>query len=189
MLNEIETAMLVTHGISGGFHGRPMMLAKGGLNAQATRVSNGKSSERFLYFATTSDSPKALETRKNDDVTLTFQDRSRFVSLNGRAIVTRDPALVARLWSDVWKVWFPKGQTDPRLCIIRVTPYEAEYWDRNEIRDCATCSMRMTTFTRQGPATSHAYRQRRSCPVATAADPHHGDRRSQAVRSAPSLVA
>lgn len=134
MLNEIETAMLVTHGISGGFHGRPMMLAKGGLNAQATRVSNGKSSERFLYFVTTSDSPKALETRKNDDVTLTFQDRSRFVSLNGRAIVTRDPALVARLWSDVWKVWFPKGQTDPRLCIIRVTPYEAEYWDQSEIK-------------------------------------------------------
>lgn len=126
VLTEIETGMLVTHAIGGGFHARPMMLAKGGLNSD-----EWASSERFLYFVTSSGSPKAREISKNDEVTLTFQDRRRFVSLNGTATLTKDPSLIARLWSDVWKVWFPAGVNDPRLCIIRVTPQDGEYWDQS----------------------------------------------------------
>jgi hypothetical protein len=28
-----------------------------------------------------------------------------------------------------WKVWYPKGKDDPSLCLIRVDPTEAAYWD------------------------------------------------------------
>jgi general stress protein 26 len=58
-----------------------------------------------------------------------MQDRRRFVSLSGTARIVRDRALIARLWKSSWKVWFPKGKDDPALCLLRVDPTEAAYWD------------------------------------------------------------
>ena len=37
--------------------------------------------------------------------------------------------MIDRIWSEAWKVWFPKGKTDPSLRIIKVLAEEAEYWD------------------------------------------------------------
>ena len=41
----------------------------------------------------------------------------------------RRRALIERLWSEAWRVWFPGGKDDPSLCLIRVEAREAEYWD------------------------------------------------------------
>jgi general stress protein 26 len=58
-----------------------------------------------------------------------MQDGRRFVSLSGVASVVADPALIDQLWSESWKVWFPKGKDDPSLRIVAVEPVEAAYWD------------------------------------------------------------
>jgi general stress protein 26 len=44
--------------------------------------------------------------------------------------MVQDRAEIDRLWSEAWRVWFPGGKTDPSLCLIRLNPRHAEYWDR-----------------------------------------------------------
>ena len=81
-----------------------------------------------MYFSTRLQSPKIAEISSNPAVAVTFQSRSQFASVYGNAYVVRDRALIERLWSEAWRVWFPGGKDDPSLCLIRVEAREAEYW-------------------------------------------------------------
>jgi hypothetical protein len=47
----------------------------------------------------------------------------------GTAEVVRKRALIDRLWSEDWRIFFPGGQDDPELCILAITPRAGEYWD------------------------------------------------------------
>jgi general stress protein 26 len=111
-----DTAMLVTSALTSGLRSRPLSIAK-------------KRSDDTLYFATAIDSEKVQEIERNSNVNVALQDGRRFVSLTGRARIVHDRALVHELWSESWKVWFPKGETDPSLCLLAVDPLEATYWD------------------------------------------------------------
>ena len=69
------------------------------------------------------------ELQADGHVNVVMQDGRRFVSVSGVARVVQDRALVEKLWSEAWKVWFPKGKDDPSLCLLVVEPMEAAYWD------------------------------------------------------------
>lgn len=117
IVEDFDTAMLVT--ASGGrMHARPMAVA---------RFKEGTDA----YFAASINSPKVAEIEANPDVLLVFQSSSTYATVNGRASVTRDQALIEKLWSPVWKAWFPQGKDDPRLCLLKVDPQSAEYWDNS----------------------------------------------------------
>jgi len=116
VLKGFDTAMLVTHSSGNGLHARPMAVAE--LRPGAD-----------MYFSTSLQSPKIAEISSNPAVAVTFQSRSQFASVYGNAYVVRDRALIERLWSEAWRVWFPGGKHDPSLCLIRVEAREAEYWD------------------------------------------------------------
>ena len=116
LLKDFDTAMLVTRGSDGKMHARPMGVAELSANGNAC-------------FVTHVDSPKAQQIRADGAVTLSFQSARQFASVSGTATVVQDPALVERLWSEAWKVWFPKGKTDPAIALIKFTAQEAEYWD------------------------------------------------------------
>ena len=116
MLHSFDTAMLVTHTSDGGMRSRPLSIAE-----------DRESGE--LYFATSLESGKVRELEANAGVNLVLQDGRRFVSLTGYARIVRDRALIDRLWSEPWKVWFPEGKDDPSLCLLVIEPSEATYWD------------------------------------------------------------
>lgn len=116
LIAEFDTAMLVTSALTGYLRSRPLSIAK-------------KPNEDTLYFATGIDSEKVLEIERNSNVNVALQDGRRFVSLTGRARIVRDRALIHELWSESWKVWFPEGENDPRLCLLAFDPLEADYWD------------------------------------------------------------
>src|SRR5207237_6314067 len=78
----------------------------------------------------TVDSPKVDEIESYPDVLVTLQDRRRYVSISGTARISRERSLIERLWREPWRVWFPQGKDDPALCLVVVTPREAEYWDQ-----------------------------------------------------------
>lgn len=118
LLKHFHTAMLVTHTEGAGLRARPLALA----------AVHG---EGVLYFATSGASPKVAEIERTPEVAVTLQDSRRYVSIGGTARLTRDRALIDRLWSEAWKLWFPKGKDDPEICIVEVTPHEAEYWDQS----------------------------------------------------------
>jgi general stress protein 26 len=111
-----STAMLVTRTDDGGMRARPLSIAD-------------KRDDGALYFSTAVESPKVHELQADAHVNVVMQDGRRFVSLSGIARVVQDRALVEALWTESWKIWFPKGKDDPSLCLLVVEPLEAAYWD------------------------------------------------------------
>jgi general stress protein 26 len=120
---DFDTAMLVTRTTTGDTRARPLALASpdGGVDMLEDGV---------LYFPTSLSSPKIEEIAADPRVAVTMQDKRRFVSITGTARILSDRQLVDRLWTEAWKVWFPKGKNDPELCLLEVLPTAAEYWDQ-----------------------------------------------------------
>lgn len=116
LLKDFDTAMLTTCGDDGKMHVRPMGVAELSANGDA-------------YFVTKVNSPKAAQIRADASVTLSFQSARQFAAVSGTATVVQDRALIDRLWSEPWKVWFPEGKTDPEIALIKFHAHEAEYWD------------------------------------------------------------
>jgi general stress protein 26 len=121
LLKDFDTAMLVTHSGDGESHARPMAVAELRPDVDA-------------YFVTAIDSPKVAEIETNQNVTLTFQSSKQFATLSGRMSVVRDQALLDRLWKEPWKVWFPRGKSDPSLVLLKLDPEHGEYWDNTGIQ-------------------------------------------------------
>jgi general stress protein 26 len=118
LLKGFSTAMMITSSGDRSIHARPMAIAEIGADGE-------------LYFATSLDSGKLRDIEANPDVALIMQNGSVYVSLQGTANLSTDPALIARLWSEAWKVWFPEGKDDPSLVIMKIDPIDAEYWDNS----------------------------------------------------------
>jgi len=116
LIKDFDNALLVTSAPNGRSHARPMRIAE-------------IREDGDIFFATSTDSPKIGEIAANPEVVVTFQSSSQFAAVAGRAEVVRDRNLIEQLWSEAWKVWFPKGKSDPTLCLIRVAGREGEYWD------------------------------------------------------------
>jgi len=115
LLESFDNAMLITrHGDQN--HARPMAIAE----------VDGAST---LWFVTTIDSPKAEEIHQDARVSVTFQSDRKFVALSGSSALVREPERIAALWKETWKVWFPKGKTDPSIALIKVNVEDAEFWD------------------------------------------------------------
>ncbi len=116
LLEDFDAAMLVTRTGDKRMRARPMAVAKLEADADA-------------YFVTAIDSPKVAEIETHPEVTLTFQGSGKFAWISGRARVVRDSALIDALWNEAWKVWFPKGKSDPALTLLEIDAQDGEYWD------------------------------------------------------------
>jgi general stress protein 26 len=89
---------------------------------------------RDPVFVTSLDSPKVGEIEADPQVLVTFQSDLQFATITGRAAILRDKARIDELWSEAWRVWFPKGKDDPALCLIRIAADEGEYWDASGVQ-------------------------------------------------------
>ena len=112
-----RTAMMCTYDAGGMAHGRPMVAVD--------------YEDDALWFFTQSDSRKLDEIDRDPRVTLTYADQSAndWLSIQGRATVTRDRAKAKELWSEPMRTWFPDGPEDDKIAMIRVEADSAEYWD------------------------------------------------------------
>tara|TARA_R110002049_G_scaffold305056_1_gene501021 strand:+ start:69818 stop:70300 length:483 start_codon:yes stop_codon:yes gene_type:complete len=118
LIEDFDNAMLVTHGNDEGLQARPMAIADA--------TENGE-----IWFITDRNSGKIAEIESNPEVGVTMQSGNRFVMLSGTARVVDDQAKIESLWKEVWKVWFPKGKSDPAITLIHVVPSAGEYWDNS----------------------------------------------------------
>lgn len=117
LIKDIETAMLTT--IDGGvLRSRPM----------ATQEADF---DGTLWFLTPADTHKDEEIKKDDRINVSYAKPSDniYVSVSGRAEVFHDQEKINELWSPFYKAWFPEGQTDPNIRVLKVTAEQAEYWD------------------------------------------------------------
>ena len=51
--------------------------------------------------------------------------------MKGRASLNQDRAKIKELWNPLYKAWFPKGQDDPEITVLRVDVSEADFWEAN----------------------------------------------------------
>lgn len=100
------------------------------LNTRPMAVQKTDENGSF-WFLSAADSFKNLELEKDPRVQLLFQGsaHSDFLSIYGKASVSRDKALIKELWEPIMKTWFTEGEDDPRITVIRVDTIEGYYWD------------------------------------------------------------
>ncbi|CAN5852692.1 pyridoxamine 5'-phosphate oxidase family protein [soil metagenome] len=117
-IKDVKVAMMTTAEGDGTLRSRPMHTSE--------VLDDG-----FLWFFTWIDSPKAEEIKNDSHVNLSYADpgSNLYVSVSGRAFLTRDRSKIEELWSPFLKAWFPEGKDDPSIGLIRVAPTQAEYWD------------------------------------------------------------
>jgi general stress protein 26 len=121
LLVKFETAMLVTHTEDGNLRARPMAVAQ--VEEHCT-----------IWFLSLHESGKVHELEIDPRVAVTCQkDSSTYLSLTGRATLSRERSKIEELWKEPYKVWFPRGKNDPDLILIGIQPAEGEYWDQGGV--------------------------------------------------------
>ncbi len=117
LVKGIHICMMTTVAEDGSIDSRPMAL-------QNTPFDG------TLWFLTRATSGKVDEVRKDQHVTLTFAEPSdgKYVTLKGKGTASEDRAKIHELWNDLYKAWFPKGENDPDIAVLRVDVSSGDYW-------------------------------------------------------------
>src|SRR6201996_4234982 len=118
LVKGIHICMLTTAREDGSLSSRPM--------AVQDRPFDGT-----LWFLTRSTSDKVDEIAQDQHVLLGFAEPSdsKYISLRGRASVNQDRGKIKDLWNPMYKAWFPKGEDDPEIAVVRVDISEGDYWE------------------------------------------------------------
>ena len=84
----------------------------------------------FWFFVSKRSMSENL-TAPTQPVNLSFADtdNSTYVSITGQAQLLVDADRIAELWTPMARPWFPDGQSDGDLALLRVRPQRAEIWD------------------------------------------------------------
>jgi general stress protein 26 len=124
LLREFDSATLITRSRLGSLHGRPMSIAH--VDDDVT-----------LWFITSVASAKVEEVAEDARAMVTLQSPSRFLCLNGRAELVFDPERIRALWKESYRVWY-SSERDPDIVLVRLTPFDAEYWDHSGLQGLKT---------------------------------------------------
>ncbi len=83
-----------------------------------------------IWFLSGADSDHNANIAKDADVQLLYAKPSdmKFLSVFGKAIITKDKTILKELYSTTDDSWF-EGIDDPNLTAIKFTPAQAQYWD------------------------------------------------------------
>ena len=87
-----------------------------------------------LWFFTHRSSGKTSQIEEDKEVHLVYSHPSKesYMDVWGHGSVVEDRQKIRDLWSPIIKAWFPQGVEDPDLCLLRVKPYTAHYWDSEQ---------------------------------------------------------
>ena len=120
LVKGIHIAMMLTIDDNGQIRSRPM--------ATQNEPFNGT-----LWFLTRFSSEKIDDIRERQAVTLDYADpgNSKYITLRGTASISQDRAKIKEMWNPMYKAWFPKGEDDPEITVLRVDVAEGEYWEAN----------------------------------------------------------
>jgi general stress protein 26 len=124
LIKGIRIAMLTTAAPDGSFDSRPMA-------TQKIEEFDGT-----IWFLTPSHTDKVAEIEDDMHVSLIYADSgdSKYVTVKGFGSISRDREKIHELWNPMYKAWFPQGEDDPRIRVLRVDVSEAEYWEASSSR-------------------------------------------------------
>ena len=139
LVEDIKMAMLVTANADNELKARPMG------TAEVDEDGN-------IWFFTNEFSEKVKEISFNNEVMVNYASPSAnsYVAINGNASLVNDPAKVKKLWNPLYKVWFPKGEDDPAIILLKVAPSYIEYWDGSGSKIVVAVQMLKALVTGKG---------------------------------------
>ena len=128
LIDGIEIAMLTTRRTDGHLVSRPM-------------ATQRRTAGTDLWFVTDIETNKLEELAHDPHVNVSYyKDRTReWVSVSGRAIISRDRNIIRDLWAPDWKAWFAKGDDprsgtpdDRRIALIFVEAHSVTYMKQDK---------------------------------------------------------
>lgn len=119
LLDDQRVAMLTTSESAGRLSSRPMTPLELD-SAGAVWMFTSRKTLAHLF--------EGMGTRP---VNLAFSDTSNstYISLEGEARLVDDAARRHELWTSMARPYFPGGEDDPDLILLKVSPQRAEIWD------------------------------------------------------------
>ena len=123
LVKGIRIAMMTTVAEDGSMDARPMAV-------------QDKPFDGTLWFLTRRSSEKVSELEHDRHITLNFSEPSdsKYITLKGRGTVTQDRGKIHELWNPMYKAWFPKGEDDPEIAVLRVDVAEGFFWEASSIK-------------------------------------------------------
>ena len=84
-----------------------------------------------LWFFTDMRSIKVEEVSTEHTVHLVYAHpgKESYLDVWGLATVHTDRELIKSKWSPIVNAWFPEGQDDPNLALLKVQPNDVHYWN------------------------------------------------------------
>lgn len=118
LIEGIDFAMLTTIDTDDVLRSRPMSTQKAEFDGT-------------LWFFTSDKTHKVDEIERESRVNVSYAkpDDNVYVSVSGKASISKDRAKMEELWNPILKAWFPDGLDQPDLCLLKVDVEQAEYWD------------------------------------------------------------
>jgi len=85
---------------------------------------------RTIFFFTAKGTELADSAASPVHATLVYSSKGHdlFATVQGKLEVDNDPELIDRLWNRFVAAWFEGGKDDPKVCLLRFEPSEAEIW-------------------------------------------------------------
>jgi general stress protein 26 len=142
IMKGVRTAMLTTVAADGTLHAHPM----------TTQETEFDGDAWFVMGAT---SETAVNARERPRVNVAYAGDSGWVSLAGTAELSSDPARKKELWNRFVEAWFPGGQDDPDVQVMRVRAESAQYWD-SPGKVSMVVSMLTSSVTKNPPRTGES---------------------------------
>lgn len=147
LIDGIEVAMFTTRRSDGRLVSRPMATQRHTAGAD-------------LWFVSDIETQKLEELAQDPHVNVSYyKDRTReWVSVSGRAIITRDRDLIDGLYAPDWKIWFGDqggvrdgGPHDPRICLILVEADQVTYGKKDRPMPMVLWELAKSVVTRRPP--------------------------------------
>ena len=109
----------------------------------------GVEDDGAIYFFSAESSNKNKEIAADPGVQLFFckEGSSEYLSIYGKATVSRDRTRIDKYWNAFIKVWFQGGKDDPDLTVVRVDPQDVRYWDTKNNRAVSFLKMATSLVT------------------------------------------
>jgi general stress protein 26 len=137
IMKDVRTCMFVTTADDGSLHAAPMTTQEAEFDGDAWFIAGDRS-----------ETVRNLTSRPG--VNVSFAGSNSWLSLAGTAAVVVDPAKKKELWNTFTEAWFPDGQDDPSVVVVKVTGESAQYWD-SPGRVAMTLDMVKARFTGNPP--------------------------------------
>ncbi len=116
IMKDVRTCMFVTTADDGSLHAAPMTTQEAEFDGDAWFIAGDRS-----------ETVRNLTSRPG--VNVSYSGTSSWLSLAGTAAVVDDPAKKQELWNTFTEAWFPDGQDDPSVVVVKVSGQSAQYWD------------------------------------------------------------